>query len=60
MVEAANYGVSGYNINQSFHVLQRWTMKTEPDAVILGFVLNDAEPPIFTLNPLTGRPFQGP
>jgi len=56
IVEAANYGVGGYNIIQSFHVLQRWAIKTSPDAVILGFVLNDAEPPIFTPDPVSGRP----
>jgi len=58
IVEAANYGVGGYNTIQSFHVLQRWAMKTDPDAVILGFVLNDAEPPIFTPDPVSGRPLR--
>jgi len=56
IVEAANYGVGGYNTTQSRHVLERWALKSNPDAVILGFVLNDAEPPIFQRDPTTGRP----
>ena len=56
IVEAANYGVGGHNTFQAFHVLQRWAIKTDPDAVILGFVLNDAEPPIFAPDPVSGRP----
>jgi lysophospholipase L1-like esterase len=56
IVEAANFGVGGYNTTQSRHVLERWALKSNPDVVILGFVLNDAEPPIFQRDPTTGRP----
>jgi len=56
IIESANYGVGGYNTIQSLHVMERWALRSEPDAVILGFVLNDAEPPIFARDPTTGQP----
>ncbi len=53
--EASNFGVGGYNTAQALAVFQRWVLDIDPDAVVLGYVLNDAEPPIFQLTP-AGKP----
>ena len=46
-VEAYNFGVGGYNTSQSLWLLQRFLTQTSPDVILLGYVLNDAEPPLF-------------
>jgi len=57
-VEACNLGVGGYNTTQSAHLLQLVGLNLQPDAVILGYVPNDAEPPLFLLDPKTGTPIR--
>lgn len=47
VVEAMNLGVGGYNTEQSLQILEREGVLLLPDAVVLGFVLNDPEPPLF-------------
>ena len=42
-----NLGVSGYNTVQANALLNTEGVKHQPDAVVLGFVLNDPEPPLF-------------
>lgn len=53
--EACNLGVGGYNTTQSLWLLENLGLKVQPDAVVLGYVLNDAEPPLFEVDPATGR-----
>jgi hypothetical protein len=48
--EGLNFGVGGHNTTQSLYVLQRFALPAEPDLVVLGFVLNDAEPPLLRWN----------
>lgn len=42
--EVINAGVYGYNTEQEYEFLRREGIKYYPDMVILGFVINDAEP----------------
>jgi len=46
--ESLNFGVGGYNTSQSLRLFRRIAMKYNPDMVILGYSLNDAEPTLFT------------
>jgi hypothetical protein len=55
-VEACNLGVGGYNTTQSANLLQAIGLGLKPDAVILGYVPNDAEPPLFEIDSVTGQP----
>lgn len=50
---AINSGVPGYNTQQQLVCLRRWLVEFEPQHVVLGFVMNDAEPPIGVPTPLT-------
>jgi hypothetical protein len=43
-VDACNLGVSGYNTFQEYHLLNQVIDRYSPDLVVLGFVMNDAEP----------------
>lgn len=54
--ESYNFGVGGYNTRQSLYALRRWALQCQPDIVVLGYVLNDAEPPLFSLEPATRAP----
>jgi lysophospholipase L1-like esterase len=55
-VESCNLGVGGYNTSQEADVLNMFGFDMQPDAVILGFTLNDAEPSLFQLDPQSGKP----
>ena len=48
--EAYNFGVSGYNTEQSLFLLNNVALKTNPNIVIYGYVLNDSEPPLFSVD----------
>jgi hypothetical protein len=48
--EAYNFGVGGYNTEQSLFLLKHLALQFKPDAVVLGYVLNDAEPELFTVD----------
>ncbi|MGK0156323.1 MAG: hypothetical protein ACI9SE_003291 [Neolewinella sp.] len=52
-VFAINTGVPGYNTEQQLVCLRRWLKEFQPDHVVHGFVMNDAEPPIGVPTPLT-------
>jgi hypothetical protein len=54
--EACNLGVGGYNTTQAVKLLKLIGLGLAPDAVVLGYVPNDAEPPLFDLDPATGQP----
>ncbi|MFT5128425.1 MAG: hypothetical protein ACI8W8_002035 [Rhodothermales bacterium] len=56
--EACNLGVGGYNTSQAAKALKTVGLGLEPDAVILGYVPNDAEPPLFMIDPQTGQPLR--
>lgn len=49
-IESLNFGVGGHNSIQSLFVLERYALPLEPDVVVLGYVLNDAEEPILAWN----------
>jgi hypothetical protein len=51
--EAYNLGVGAYNTAQELSLLEHLGLKLLPDCVVLGYVLNDAEPPMFAVNPET-------
>jgi GDSL-like lipase/acylhydrolase family protein len=51
--EAYNLGVGAYNTTQELSLLEHLGLKLLPDCVVLGYVLNDAEPPMFEVNPQT-------
>jgi len=52
-VEAYNFGVGGYNTAQSLQLLRMVLAEFSPDVVVLGYVLNDAEPSLIELDPAT-------
>jgi hypothetical protein len=51
--EACNLGVCSYNTTQELALLEDLGLKLLPDCVVLGYVLNDAEPPLFEPDPST-------
>lgn len=53
--ESYNFGVGGYNTSQSLYILRNITLQTNPDVLVLGYTLNDAEPPLFELDRMTRR-----
>jgi hypothetical protein len=53
--ESCNFGVGGYNTTQSLFALRAWALPAQPDIVVLGYVLNDAEPRLYDRDKLTGR-----
>jgi len=55
-VQSYNFGVGGYNTTQSLHALRKWALVCQPDIVVLGFALNDAEEPLYEIDAATGRP----
>jgi lysophospholipase L1-like esterase len=46
-VESLNFGVGGYNADQSIHLLEWQGLATDPDAIVLGYTPNDSEEPLF-------------
>jgi hypothetical protein len=52
-VESYNLGVGGHNTRQSLQVLRMSLEPFSPDIVVLGYVLNDAEPPLFQYHAAT-------
>jgi hypothetical protein len=48
--EAYNLGVGAYNTTQELSLLEHVGFELLPDCVVVGYVLNDAEPPMFEVN----------
>lgn len=59
-VESCNLGVGGYNTTQEATALNVFGFDLQPDVVILGYTLNDAEPPLFEIDPAGGQPIRRP
>lgn len=59
-IDACNLGVGGYNTSQSLRAMQLFGSDLQPDAVVLGYTLNDAEPPLFEIDKATGQPVRRP
>ncbi|MFH1799905.1 MAG: SGNH/GDSL hydrolase family protein [Candidatus Omnitrophota bacterium] len=51
--ESYNFGVGGYNTAQELFLLNNIVLEAQPDLIVLGFTLNDAEPKLFTFDPVT-------
>lgn len=51
--EGYNFGVGGYNTSQALYILKEIVLQTQPDIVVLGYTLNDAEPPLFEFDKTT-------
>jgi hypothetical protein len=49
-VEAINLGVGGYNTIQEWALLRDYARYLNPDMVVLGYTVNDAEPYLFSRN----------
>ncbi len=47
--EVLNFAVGGFNTSQELAVLKKYIFDYQPDLIILGYTLNDAEPPLFTI-----------
>ena len=54
--ESCNFGVGGYNTGQELLVLRNYALLTNPDIVVVGYNLNDAEPLLFQISRLSGQP----
>lgn len=52
--ESYNLGVGGYNTTQSLIMLKEFGLHLRPDMIVLGYVPNDAEPPIFEFDRNSG------
>jgi len=50
-IRSYNFGVGGYNAEQSLYLLQHEVQEIHPDLVVLGYSINDAEPRIFDISP---------
>jgi lysophospholipase L1-like esterase len=59
-VVSCNLGVGGYNTSQEAEVLRLFGFDLQPDVVVLGYTLNDAEPPLFQVDPTSGQPVRRP
>ncbi|MCA9270153.1 MAG: SGNH/GDSL hydrolase family protein, partial [Planctomycetales bacterium] len=59
-VESCNLGVGGYNTTQEAEILKLVGLDLHPDVVVLGYTLNDAEPPLFQMDPTSGKPVRRP
>jgi hypothetical protein len=53
--EAYNFGVGGYNTTQALNLLNGLALGAAPDLVVLGYVLNDAELPLFQVDQQSGK-----
>jgi len=56
LIESCNLAVGGYNTAQAANVLRRFGVDLQPDVVILGYTLNDAETALFQIDPTSGKP----
>jgi hypothetical protein len=54
-VEALNLGVGGYNTSDEERMLRTVAMAYSPDVVVLGYVLNDAEPSLLEYDSVARR-----
>jgi len=54
-VEVQNWGVGGYNTVQAASLFESLVLGFAPDVVVLGFTVNDAEPVLLRVDPITGR-----
>lgn len=45
--QSYNFGVAGYNTEQELFLLKNLALAVKPDAVVVGYVLNDAEKPLW-------------
>ncbi len=52
--ESLNFGVGGYNTEQELFLLRQVGLMTNPDIVVLGVTLNDAEPALWVRDEKTG------
>ena len=59
-LEVYNLGVGGHNTGDAAWTWQRYGHQLEPDVIVLGFVLNDAEPGPFRVDPVSGGPTRVP
>ena len=59
-VEVFNLGVGGYNTSQEAQVLKLFGLDLQPDVVVVGYTLNDAEPPLYQVDPASGKPVRRP
>ena len=53
-VESLNFAVGGYNTTLERQLFERRVLGYAPDVVVLGFVLNDAEPALYRRHPSGG------
>lgn len=53
--ESYNFGVGGYNTEQSVSLLKNFVLDFNPDVVVLGYTLNDAEQRLFLVNKSTNK-----
>lgn len=53
--ESYNFGVGGFNTNQTAVLLEETVLRYKPDVVVLAFTLNDAEPDLFFYNKESGE-----
>jgi len=53
-VKSYNLGVGGYNTTEELFLLKSMGLQLRPDAIVLCYVLNDAEPALFQIDPLRG------
>ncbi|MBT3295348.1 MAG: SGNH/GDSL hydrolase family protein [Verrucomicrobia bacterium] len=57
-VDACNLGVGGYNTSQEADIFKLFGFDMDPDVVVLGYTLNDAEFPLFRTDPATDKPLR--
>ena len=60
MAESLNFGVGGYNTLQSSLLLQPVVTEFSPDVVVLGYTINDAEPPLIYYDKARGEVVREP
>jgi len=53
--EALNFGVGGFNTVQEEALIRLRVLDRQTDCVVLGFTINDPEPPIYQLDEKTGK-----
>lgn len=52
--ESCNLGVSGYNTADELFLFNALVPRLQPDTLVVGYVINDAEPPLFEMDPVRG------
>ena len=53
--ESYNFGVGGYNTVQELFLLKNIVLQSNPDMVVVGYVLNDTEEPLLRLDAIIGN-----